>query len=339
MSDTVKIVTAAVSSIATQRVKRARDLLRQARSDEAVMEVQKAATVEEAFAMADHAHNVELLSEREGYAGEAEAEALYIKQFARRRIGQLTALLPKDKPGRKAKAKGGAEIGPAERTYSKGEVLAKLNLSKQRVSEYERMGRVPDGEFKERIDRAREEAEKKNDPSNVTRRTNSTKYDSDSCGTPSKYVESARKVLGGVIHCDPASNAFAQNTVRALRFYTKDDSSLEIPWDWPTIWLNQPYSRGLVSAFANKLCDEYAAHRFAAINLINSATDTDWYQRMVRTCSAICQPDHRISFEIMGAPAVGNLYSQTFFYLGNDVKAFAEEYRQYGAITVPYAFT
>jgi hypothetical protein len=54
--------------------------------------------------------------------------------------------------------------------------------------------------------------------------------------TPAKYIAAARAVLGG-IDLDPASNAIAQATVRAGRYYSKDDDGLAQPWHG-RVWLN-----------------------------------------------------------------------------------------------------
>jgi len=91
------------------------------------------------------------------------------------------------------------------------------------------------------------------------------------------YIESARKVLGG-IDLDPASNVVAQQTVMAERFFTIDDDGLRQEWTG-RVWLNPPYSRGVISRFVNKLLTEYHAGRVtAAILLTNNFTDTKWWQ-------------------------------------------------------------
>src|SRR5688572_17987036 len=53
---------------------------------------------------------------------------------------------------------------------------------------------------------------------------------SDSWATPADIVERARHVLGGVIDLDPASDSFAQETVRATRYITREENGLVTPW-------------------------------------------------------------------------------------------------------------
>lgn len=163
MSDktTASIVTAAPSSIAAQRVKKAAELLAAARRDEAALVVQEAATVEEAAAIADHFGAVEKLNSTRDHAENAERDAYFIKQRARRRLGQLTMLLPKAKPGRR-KAEGSTsenpekEIGREGPTVTKREVLERIGLAKQQCSDLEKLARIPITEFDDRAEERRQ---------------------------------------------------------------------------------------------------------------------------------------------------------------------------------------
>jgi hypothetical protein len=321
-------MTATIHALSTQRsatdmIERASALLSEARS------------IEEVFDLRDQASMITRYLAQRDAGTKAHLDAWEVTQRANRRLGQLFAAMKQAKGARTDLPPApGADGEPCKPTVTKSQALKAYGVSRMTASRYEKLADMPDDEFRARLNLGRARVGKQVEPTNVTATSAADGYDSDSYGTPSKYAESARKVMGRIVF-DPASNAFAANVIKADRFCTKQDSSLDIDWAFATIWLNQPYSAKLVALFANKLCDEYARYHFQAVNLVNSATETDWYQRMLGTCSAICLPDHRIAFELMGVPVKGNLYSQTFFYLGEDVDAFADEFEQYGAIIIP----
>ena len=69
--------------------------------------------------------------------------------------------------------------------------------------------------------------------------------------TPPQFIESARLVMGS-IDTDPASNPIANATVKATRFFTKDEDGLKQKWEG-NVWMNPPYAQPLVARFAEKL--------------------------------------------------------------------------------------
>src|SRR5207253_2666456 len=107
------------------------------------------------------------------------------------------------------------------------------------------------------------------------------------------------------IDLDPASCYEANQTVRASRYYTKEDDGLSKEW-YGNVWLNPPYSlsdrqdsRGLFASstamFSNKLVDEYKVGNVTqAIMLVVSQTHSRWFKRMWEY--PICFTDHRIKF-------------------------------------------
>lgn len=58
----------------------------------------------------------------------------------------------------------------------------------------------------------------------------------------------------GEIHLDPATSPEFNQLVQALLIYTEQDNGLSLAWGGH-VFLNPP--GGLVTAFWNKLCDEY----------------------------------------------------------------------------------
>ncbi len=156
--------------------------------------------------------------------------------------------------------------------------------------------------------------------------------DSNDWHTPSRYIEAARVVLER-IDLDPYSSAIANETVKADRFFTQADNALHPrPWsDRPvTVWCNPPYGRGVIDAAISRLLTELP-RLTAAIVLTNNATETRWFQAMMRECSAICFTDHRIAFVSPDNKRVsGNTRGQCFFYFGKDRDQFVTEFRQFG---------
>ena len=151
--------------------------------------------------------------------------------------------------------------------------------------------------------------------------------------TPPEYLEAARAVLGG-FDLDPASSREAQETVKAARFFTREQDGLSQPWHG-RVWLNPPFSRA--DSFVTKLLAEFNAGNVeAAILLTNACTDTDWFHKVFSVCRAICFTDGRISFvHASRGSCGGGRVGQTFFYFGNDIDAFAASFEPIGTV-IPF---
>lgn len=148
--------------------------------------------------------------------------------------------------------------------------------------------------------------------------------------TPPEFIQSAKKVMG-VIGTDPASCWSAQRTVGAINYFTKEDNGLERDWAG-TVWINPPYEPKLNEAFALKLIDEMEVGNVTEAIVLNSAkTDTAWFQSYAGKANAICLKKGRISFlKDDGIPVKGNGQGSVFFYFGDNVEAFLNEFSQYG---------
>ena len=314
---TAKILAFPKELVGVEAVERARTMLAQAKDLRDIADMR-----DKASAMAHYA--------RARAAGsEAHADAWEIMQLATRRIGELTAAMPKSKGGR-------PKTSPLSGEVFKGEATAAIGFTSQQVSRAEKLAALPEAEFRERVAAGRVRIAKQAEPDSVLATSSSSGYDGDEYCTPEAYVVAARKVLGGRIELDPASNAFAQNTVRADRFYTKHDSGLGVPWKARTLWLNPPFSRRLITEFASKVVAERnAKHFLAGVVLTNSDPSTAWWQGLGALSDAMCSPDHRIAFELAGKRVPGNLYPQTFFYFGARVRAFFDCFSPFGLVSIP----
>jgi ParB family chromosome partitioning protein len=147
--------------------------------------------------------------------------------------------------------------------------------------------------------------------------------------TAVEYIESARKVLGG-IDLDPASCQLANTVVKASEFYTIETNGLNQEWHGK-IWMNPPYSVKDNPQFIDKLVTEYnAGHIESAIILVNNATETKWFVNLISIASMVCFPTGRLKFWSEKEKGSVPLQGQAIVYIGNDIDLFVDEFSQYG---------
>jgi len=98
--------------------------------------------------------------------------------------------------------------------------------------------------------------------------------------------------------------------------------------------MNPPYSRGVIDLAINRFLTEWSQRNFKeAIVLVNNATETQWFQRLMMECSAICFTDHRIAFVSPdNKQESGNTRGQAFFLFGNRFGPFSDAFHSFGAI-------
>ena len=148
--------------------------------------------------------------------------------------------------------------------------------------------------------------------------------------TPSAYVEAARRAMGS-IDCDPASSEIANQTVMAAEFFTAEQDGLSKVWSG-NVWLNPPYAQPLMAQFAEHLVYRFEQGEIQqACMLVNNATETDWFQGMLRRSSAICFPRQRIRFLDVDGNANGSpLQGQAVLYFGSRWFEFCAEFHPFG---------
>lgn len=152
--------------------------------------------------------------------------------------------------------------------------------------------------------------------------------------TPAQYIELAREVMGG-IDVDPAGCEISQEVIQAPIVYTIDDSGLDHSWIGK-VWLNPPYSKGLIDQFVAKLREEYASGNVEqAIVLTHNFTDTAWFHALAADAAVMCFTRGRIKFYTVDGVGNSPTSGHVFFYFGKDINAFIEEFTSVGFICVP----
>ena len=145
--------------------------------------------------------------------------------------------------------------------------------------------------------------------------------------TPEYIIEAARSVMGS-IDLDPASCEVAQEIVGADEYYTAEDNGLEQDW-YGNVFLNPPYTRGLIEQFVAKLIEELPKIK-AAILLTNNNTDTQWCVLAAEKASAICFTTGRIHFYTPEKELTQPTNGQMLFYFGSEYKVFKEIFSEIG---------
>lgn len=242
------------------------------------------------------------------------------------KIGGMLKEIPKATPNNAKK-----QISPQCDLFKpKREVVEELGFTQrqseqfQRMSDHEDLVREAISEARENDDiisraavlRKIEEAKKPH----VTHNSTDNEW-----FTPSQYIEAARLVMGS-IDLDPASNDFANETVKAGTYYTEETDGLHQEW-FGNIWLNPPYSTSSIQMFAEKLVNS-SFHQ--AVVLVNNATETGWFETLVKKASAIVFHKGRIRFIKTDGEHGTPLQGQAFIYYGDRSDVFLDVFGRFG---------
>ena len=162
---------------------------------------------------------------------------------------------------------------------------------------------------------------------------------SQSWGTPLKYVKVVKQFFGGAISLDPCSNEYSVvNAETEYRLPKKD--GLEEDWNFKTIYVNPPYGsdKERKTSIKNWLAKCILAHEdygSEVLALVPVATNTGhWKQSVFGKARAICfLYDTRLKFLENGLDVgKGAPMSCSIIYWGNDYEKFYETFIEYGAV-------
>ena len=148
--------------------------------------------------------------------------------------------------------------------------------------------------------------------------------------TPPEFILSAVEVFGG-IDCDPASSDKANEIVQARTYYTKDNSGLDKANKWAgNVWMNPPYAGSLIGKFIDRYVYEVLEGNIYGIVLVNNATETDWFGKLVSVSNAVVFTRSRVKFlDPQGNPGAP-LQGQALLYAGEQAKKFIKEFSKFG---------
>ena len=144
--------------------------------------------------------------------------------------------------------------------------------------------------------------------------------------TPLEFIEAARAVMGG-IDCDPASSLAANRIVKATKIYTVEQDGRGQEWG-PRVFMNPPYSQPLIAEFSEAIASRIESGKVEeACVLVNNATETAWFQRMMVVATAVAFIKGRIQFlDMNGNPVRAPLQGQCVLYFGENKERFYKEF-------------
>lgn len=145
--------------------------------------------------------------------------------------------------------------------------------------------------------------------------------------TPTDIIETARAVMGS-IDIDPASSEIANKTVKAETYYTAETNGLTKEW-CGNVWMNPPYSTELIDKFVDKLVEQKDNYK-QAIVLVNNATETEWFEKIVNIASVVCFPRHRVKFYKPDGKVGAPLQGQAILYIGGASSKFTSLFSEIG---------
>ena len=300
----------AIKDSVIERLSRASEMLVEAKS---MQEVKK---------IMDVAGAAKIYAKRQQLGEEAVQHARSIELEAMRRLGELLSETPKNKGINGTKLIGSKQEPVRDLTPT----LSDLGVNKKISSLSQQLARMPKKEFEQVRDGVVSMSEALK-IAHVSHNSGENEW-----YTPVAYIEAARAVMGG-IDTDPASCAQANATVKADKYYDSKADGLAQKWHG-RVFMNPPYAQPLIANFARAVAAKFSNKEITeAIVLVNNATETEWFNKMIKHASAICFPNGRIRFvNKEGKPGGAPLQGQAVLYFGIKIQKFISEFKGFGWI-------
>ena len=300
----------AIKDSVIERLSRASEMLVEAKS---MQEVKK---------IMDVAGAAKIYARRQQLGEEAVQHARSIELEAMRRLGELLAETPKNRGINGTKLIGSKQEPVRDSTPT----LSDLGVDKKISSLSQQLARMPKKEFEQVRDGVVSMSEALKIV-HVSQNSGENEW-----YTPSAYIEAARSVMGG-IDTDPASCAQANATVKAGKYFDAKADGLSKKWHG-RVFMNPPYAQPLIANFAKAVAEKFSNKEITeAIVLVNNATETEWFNEMIKHASAVCFPNGRIRFvNKEGKPSGAPLQGQAVLYFGSKIQKFISEFKSFGWI-------
>jgi hypothetical protein len=162
---------------------------------------------------------------------------------------------------------------------------------------------------------------------------------SQSWGTPPKYVKAIKKNFGDKISLDPCSNKYSIVNAKT-EFMLPETDGLKQEWDYPTIYINPPYGadrkRGTtIKNWLAKCALSHNKYNSEILALVPVATNTGhWKQSIFGQARAICfLYDTRLKFLVNGLDVgKGAPMACAMVYWGRDYEKFYKIFIEFGAV-------
>lgn len=289
-------------------------------------ELALATNIDELKDIRDKSEALRAYTKQAGHGLEAQNKCAEITIRAERRVGELLIETPPKHTGRPGKNK------CADNTNLS---LDDIGLSGHQSADWQKIAKIPEEVFEAHIEDTKASGAELTTKDTV--RLTEKPHVAHSSGenewyTPPELIESVRAVMGD-IDCDPASSKIANNTIQAKQFYTIADDGLSCEWAG-RVFLNPPYAQPLVAQFAKAIAYKYETNEtIEACVLVNNATETAWFRRILSQASAVCFIQGRVKFlDQQGQRSGCPLQGQAVLYLGSKQKLFAEIFTKHGAV-------
>ena len=158
-------------------------------------------------------------------------------------------------------------------------------------------------------------------------------------GTPSKYVKAIKRFFGGEISLDPCSNEYSIVNAN-VEFTLPEYDGLKEEWDYQTVYVNPPYGadreRGTtIKNWLAKCAYSHKKYGNEILALVPVATNTGhWKQSVFGQAKAVCfLYDTRLKFLENGKDVgKGAPMACAMVYWGKDFEKFFNTFIEFGAV-------